>query len=447
MSRTIGAKGDPIRVAIADDSGLIFSDDYRAGWKVGFEGIGCTVKVFSIAGIRGASQLMSPYSTVARGFPKVIGKEIWRWRPDIVWCHHGRAASHEFFLRELKGKTKTAVHLVDEPYESGETARYSPSFDYVFTIDPCTIRAHQLGRRNRNNVFYLPPAVDPELFPCKGYSDRTTPAFFLGNAELHPRRAWLQPVNEAIDGTDIRFWRDKRGHSVGKGHRKWVDLDQIPKLYSNCIVGLNVHRTPWIDQKCYQSRVLKRPSRLKVPEGITLCLERPKEFGTGFWNDGNLPAAHVNPRFFEMAASGTCVVSDASRFELSRMFPMAPRAQDPEHFLQLVHYYTTHPKEAEEIGQKCSSLILKRHTYQHRAAEVLIRVGLLDAQEESLLTSLGAPEGFLSPQDFGVQGIECAWGATGHSERWSPAYGKSLIEGCGSRKEGSSVDVTPGWLW
>jgi hypothetical protein len=447
MPRVLGYRKDRPRVAVADDSGLIYSDDYRSGWKSGFEGVGCEVKVFDISGIRRAGNIQSPYSSAAKGFPKMCGQQIWRWKPDVVWCHHGRAASDEFFLRELKGKgVKVAVYLCDEPYEVGETARYSSRFTHVFTMDPCTIRIHQLSRRGRENVFYLPPAVDPDLFTPRPYSDRSTPAFFLGNAELPPRASWLRIVEQAIDGADIRFWKDKKGRPVAKGSKQWVPLEAVPFYYANCIVGLNVHRSPWISQDCFQNRVLRRHRRMATPGGITLCAGKPKEWGTGFWNDANAPAAHVNPRFFEMAACGTCVVSDAHRYELTRMFPMAPRAQDEKHFLQLVHHYVIHPEEAEEIGQACRSQILKRHTYRHRAAEALIRLGLGDVLEGSLATSLGERQEYLTPQDFNEQGIELSWGATGHLERWSPAYGKSMISGSGSLKEASSVVTPPPWL-
>ena len=48
---------------------------------------------------------------------------------------------------------------------------------------------------------------------------------------------------------------------------------------------------------------------------------------------------------------------------------MAPQAEDPEHFYELVRYYLDHLDEAEEIGRACSFLISSRHSYRHRAAE------------------------------------------------------------------------------
>src|SRR5690606_22160799 len=141
--------------------------------------------------------------------------------------------------------------------------------------------------------------------------------------------------------------------TVPKGHAKWVPLDQHPRFYGNCVVGLNVHRSPTITAECFKRRVLGR-GREPIPKEAQLCAQMPRREGTGFWNDFNMPAAHVNPRFFEMAACGTLVVSDDHRSELARMFPMAPRAESPEHFFELVSYYIEHPEEAEEIGRSCS---------------------------------------------------------------------------------------------
>src|SRR5690606_36278845 len=50
MARTIG-RYPPLRIAIADDSALIYSDDYRAGWLHGFRALG-EVRVFDIAVLR-----------------------------------------------------------------------------------------------------------------------------------------------------------------------------------------------------------------------------------------------------------------------------------------------------------------------------------------------------------------------------------------------------------
>lgn len=380
----------------------------------------------------------------------MLAQNVLKFRPDIVWAHHGRAASNPDFLGELRRHgVKTAVYLCDEPYETGETARYSPAFDFVFSMDPCTVEAHRKSRAGRSStVYYLPPGVDVSHFNLRPYFDekgnlvRGTSCFFLGNASLIPRKKWLEPIDRLIDGADIRFFK-----ATGKGHPQWVPAQKHPEFYGGCVVGLNVHRHPGITADCFKKRVLARSSRRDPPpKGLKLCERMPAQEGTGFWNDANLPAAHVNPRFMEMAACGTLVVSDNHRSELARMFPMAPRASNPEHFYELVRYYLDNPEEAEHIGRTCSYLISKRHTYQHRAAEALIRVGFKVPGLDAPPTYWGEPEDWLTPQDCSERGIKSFSDPIGPSERWSPAFGMSSTRPFGNPNAPPSLDVPTPYL-
>lgn len=450
MIRAVGRSGPP-RVAIADDAGLIYSDDWRMGWLAGFKRLGCEVLVVDVAALRraGGGLFSTRGGTMARG----LAENIIAWRPDLLWCHHGRAAGNESFLSQFKRRgIPTAVYLCDEPYETGETARYSPRFDFVFTMDPFTVKAHAESRSQtqRRGVFYLPPCVDTDLFTLRDYSDRRVQAFFLGNPMLKPREPYLRAVEKLVSGTEIRYWpRPRAGrHSVvAKGNPDWIPWDQHPSYYANCVVGLNVHRSPVITRECFRTRVERRrlPS-MAVPTGLQLCKEMPADEGTGFWNDANLPAAHVNPRFFEMAACGTLVVSDDSRLELQRMFPMAPRASGVDHFVELVLYYLEHQDEAEEIGHACSNQIGRRHTYRHRVAEVLVRTGLMDLLPAEKFSSLGALEGWLSPQALPLPEVNSPSARTGACEWWSPPVGLSWTRGSGRAKDLSSLDVPQAWL-
>lgn len=388
---------------------------------------------------------VSPYSSgSAKGYPKMIGQNVAAWRPDLVWCHHGRGTSHPGFLQAIhRVGAISAVYLCDEPYEIGETAIYSPRFKAVFTMDPCTIEAHRKSRADRKNVFYLPPAVNTDHFKRVPYKDRKGGLFFLGNAGLEPRKKWLKPVEDVL-GADIRFWPGNK--PVAKGDRNWIPLDKHPEFYSDCLVGLNVHRHPGITMECYKRRILARMPSKPVPNGFQLASGPPREEGTGMWNDPNLPAAHICPRFFEMASCGTLVISDDSRTELARLFPMAPRADSPERFLELCHYYVNHLDEAEEIGTACSYQISKRHSYRHRAAEVLIRLGLLDSAKDEIATSLGEPADWLSLQHFPSPKETSSLGATGPCEYWSPASGLSSIRASGKVSEATSLDAPTPWL-
>lgn len=428
----------------------MYSDNYRNGWEWGFRAIGCDVKVVNIRPLRGMARFGRSVTSMRSHMPKALGGTISKLEPDIVWCYHGRTAAVDSFLKTVKRSgAVTATYLPDEPYESGASAYFSPRYDFVFTLDPCTIELHRMSRPSRRNVFYLPPGVNTQFFRYREYfnSDgnlsRKTPAFFLGNATLIPRRKWLEPVDRTVSGSVIKYWK-----ATPKGRKDWVPLEDHPKLYADCIVGLNVHRAPWMDEGCYRNRVkVRRGLPDAPPKGLQIHTQPPPQgWGTGFWNEGNLPAAHWNPRFMDMAACGTCVVSDNHRTELSREFPFAPQASDPLHFLELVNYYINHPDEAEEIGRACYYRISRRHTYAHRAAEVLIRLGFKDALPENVRSCLGPPEGWLTPQDFKQLTEKSFSGQIGLSERWSPQFGRSSIRKCGSRRDIYSIDPPIPWL-
>lgn len=429
-----------IRVCIADDSSLIFSDDYRLGWPSGFASAGCSVFSVDIAYLRKIPSIRGgPYSTGRMGgIAKDLAKQIVRRDPHLVFVHHGRAAANDLFLGTLRQHgIRTAVYFCDEPYESGWTLHEGSRFDAVFTMEPATIVPHRIASK-KPTVFYLPPAVDPSKFTARRYVDRSHSALFLGNGTLPPRPQYLKPVANLIPDAKIHYMR-----SVGKGHRDWISIDDYPAMYADCTVGLNVHRDPTITQLCYKKYI--RGRRQKAIPGLQLCTAPPAKWGTGIWNPYNLPAVHVNPRFFEMAACGTCVVSDDTRAELTRMFPFAPRAKDPQHFLELVQYYLDHRKEAEEIGHACRESILKAHTWAHRAGEILIRTGLMDRRQDELSTYLGPPPAWMTPQDFNERGERSSSEATGRSVRWSPAYGKSMIAASGTSRDPNSTDWRDDW--
>ncbi len=441
------SKTETVRVTIADDRRLMFSDDYREGWKWGFESLGCQVQTIDISECRKSLAVGGVPTALSMGrnyAAKPLGDQIANWSPDLVFAHHGRAASNRQFLDRLKAKgIPVACYLCDEPYETGETAGYSPLFDFVFTMDPCTIEAHRLSRKSRTNVFYLPPGVHTERFTPKDYSDRSMPAFFLGNGTLTPRPQFFEPVSRLVAGANFCYLNK----AVSKAHGKhWIPLSKHPEVYSNCVVGLNVHRSPVMTEECYRNRVANRMANFGVPKGLILATTPPTGWGTGFWNDGNLPASHINPRFLEMAACGTLVVSDNHRAELARMFPGAPQADSPEHFLELVLHYIANPDEAEAIGSKCSYLISRRHSYRHRAAEVLIRAGLQDALPAEQFSSLGVPADWLSPQDWIPHGGRSPLGPTGPSERWSPASGLLWTNSSTTASDMQSVDAPTPWL-
>lgn len=426
-----------MRIAIADQTNLVFSDDFRDGWRWGFERIGCEVRTIDCSVMARNVSSRGPYSSKGwRAAGKQIAQNIIKWNPDLVWCHHGRyIANDPSFLSTLQqAKIHTAVYLCDEPYECGETLKISPQFDTVFSLDPCTVHAHAMQTR-KENVFYMPPAVNTERFRMPNLDEKDPHALFLGNASLVPRPAFLKPVEEhfGAERVKVMYWR-----STGKGARGWIGLDAYPELYRKAMFGLNVHRNPSMDERCFKRRAVGRRARTIV--GLEPA-SPPKQWGTGFWNEYDLPAAHVNPRFFEMAASGCLVISDSTRSELARLFPMAPRADDAAHMIELLDYFGDNVQDRNQIVHACFSLISTRHTFAHRAAEILLRCGLISATEVSRYTSLGEPRDWLTHQDFTQHGVASSLGQTGHCERYDPRTGVSQMPASGKVNADGSLHV------
>jgi hypothetical protein len=431
---------------IADDTKLGYSDNYRAGWPEGFRRMGCDVQVVDIGFMRNYHRIggrrAGPMSMRSVLSPKQCGREIAKREPDLVWFHHGRnGASPELLNAIRESGALTACYLCDEPYETGETAIYARHYDHAFTMDACTLEVHRRSRRERKNVWYLPPGTDTEFFrPGATFGERTIPALFLGNGKLTPREKYLRPVARLVKQAVINYFG-----TVGKGNKqKWIPLEQHPSLFGDTQIGLNIHRDPRISKECFDTRVRNRPKDMQHPAGLDLC-QSPTGWGTGFWNDGDLPASHWSPRFMDMSACGCLVINDGARSEIEREFDFVPQADDPQHFVELVLHYIANPDKAEEIGRACAERISKRHDYRHRAAEVLIRLGLKDRIRDDLLSSLGAPREWLTPQELDVLSDKSPLGRTGRSDTWIPRYGSALTNQSSSRNATTLRDRDPGW--
>jgi len=422
------------RIALAQQGGLVYSDDYLDGWKWGFEKIGCEVREWDITQLHNIPLSRNTiYSSRNWGdMPRGISRQIIEWRPDLVFVHHGRYGIHLCQFMKEAG-IPIACYLCDEPYEVGETILYSPSYSHVFTMDACTLGIHS-GLRKDGNAFYLLPGVNADRFnPGLNNSGGELDGVFLGNASLVPRPSFFRYLEREANGKaniGIYYW-----NTVNKQHPNWIGLDKYPSLLASANIGLNVHRSPSITEDCFRKRVMSgRVAKMVLPNGFQFCRTPPKEWGTGFWNDLDLPASHVNPRFFETGALGVFQISDASRSELLRLFPESVTASTPEEFTEKFLYFLEHAEEREERAKQCCDLILSRHTYRHRCAEILLRVGLWESIPESLSSSLGPQEDWMHTQNLVSLPEILSSEQIGHSNSSIQPISKSLTPTSGITK-------------
>lgn len=82
------------------------------------------------------------------------------------------------------------------------------------------------------------------------------------------------------------------------------------------------------------------------------------------------PYGAVNSRVFDALASGTLVVTDNPAGSKELFDGLLPAAEDAEDLVDLVERYLADDDERQRLASHLQALVLARHTYSHRAAQV-----------------------------------------------------------------------------
>lgn len=140
---------------------------------------------------------------------------------------------------------------------------------------------------------------------------------------------------------------------------------------------------------------------------------------------------NLNMRVFEALSTGSCLFTDeASGSGLTDLFKDKEHLviYNEENLLELAEFYLTHQKAREQIAQKGHQEVLSKHTYDHRAEEMVTTI-FKELKEENVLSldknsSLEKPETYYSnvredviamipPRTKKLLDIGCSSGLTG----------------------------------
>src|ERR1051326_1642300 len=251
-----------------------------------------------------------------------LSARVERFRPDLIFVVHGRR-----FAEKWKGKFKsykTAVWLVDEPYEVDDTARWSKSFDAVFVNDPNTLTRHP-------NAHYLPVCFDP-VRHCDPGANRSRAVGFIGGYN-ETRNQYLNEMAKAgmLSYVVGGQWKSRTGQQLSIGPK--VSPEKTTALYQDTSVVLNVFRD------------------------------------IHHFNCGRIPARSMNPRIYEALACGALVVSE-EREEITEVFPELPTFSDSRSLLATLEKLLADASATRALLQK-NRVRLEGHTYADRLAKVL----------------------------------------------------------------------------
>ena len=257
-----------------------------------------------------------------------IDTDIERFKPDLVFVVHGRIYTKRF--PRLIQRHRSAVWLLDEPYEVDETSSWSKQYALVFANDRASLARHE-------RATYLPVCYDPHLHHTAD-GPRPFAVGFIGGANP-TRERYLAALARA-----------KVLHYVIGG--RWAD--------------------PSVARLCVSDNVAPCDTAARYrATRIVLNVFRTQHH----WNREGIVAEALNPRVYEAFACGALVVSEW-RPEAETLLPEMPTFHGIDECVALVRDLLNDVERAEAIRRACVAR-LEAHTYQQRLATVLRRAGLL----------------------------------------------------------------------
>jgi hypothetical protein len=124
-------------------------------------------------GLREATQTLGVASEHADWNDPQLPQKVERFQPDLLFVVHGRRFVQRWGSRFAAWRS--AVWLLDEPYEVDDTAAWSGQFDAVFVNDPASLARH-------HHAHELPVAYAPALHQAIPGQERRYRVGFIGGA-------------------------------------------------------------------------------------------------------------------------------------------------------------------------------------------------------------------------------------------------------------------------
>ncbi len=317
--------------------------------------------------------------------------EIGRFEPELLFVVHGRRFAPRWAAwRARFPRVRSAVWLVDEPYEVDDTAAWSHHFDAQFLNDPSTRHRHP-------NAHALPTCHDPQVHHARGVAARPHGVVFVGGANP-AREAVLLALEEAglLDVLVGGPWQAPALRARAAASN--VPAARTAELYRGARIVLNVFRE------------------------------------VHHFNRRAEPATTLNPRVHEALACGALVVSEA-RDEIAARLPELPTFETPAEAVALVRRWSADPEGAAALQRRCAERLAGDH-YAARLASVLHTLGLAPVAEAAPpdVPATAAPDGWQADAGVAQALAEGAW-RLHHAAPPGPAAERGLRVGAAADAE------------
>ncbi|MGH9349335.1 MAG: glycosyltransferase family protein [Vicinamibacterales bacterium] len=274
-------------------------------------------------GLTHAAEDLGVDHAVAEWHDAALEDQVAAFSPDLLFVVHGRKFSQRWGTRF--NRFRTAVWLLDEPYEVDDTSRFSRLFQRVFVNDPGTLNRHAAAE-------YLPVCYDPWEHWSRVEECRPHAVGFVGG---------YNPARESLL-TELAA----RGLLAYVGGGPWRD----PELRRRTLAG-NVPPS--------RTASLYRDTRIVINVFRTVH----------HFNRAGTAATSMNPRVYEAAACGALVVSEW-RSELATLCPELPVFSNRDELVHLVERLLADPAAFDALRRACAQR-LAGHTYASRLASAM----------------------------------------------------------------------------
>lgn len=252
-----------------------------------------------------------------------LAQKIERFRPDLLFVVHGRRFVQRWGKR-FAG-IRSAVWLLDEPYEVDDTAAWSQHFDLVFVNDASTLARHR-------HAHELPVAYAPRLHHGDPEAKRPYRVGFIGGAN---------PSRERM--------------LAGLARRGLLDY----------VVG-GPWREPGLVASCLAPNIpAERTAALYRDTAIVVNVFRDRHH----YNRGGLKAVAMNPRVCEALACGALVISEP-REELARLVPELPTFTNEAEAAALIERLLADRAKRLAVQRACAARLADA-TYAQRLRTVM----------------------------------------------------------------------------
>lgn len=274
-----------------------------------------------------------------------ILQKAFSFRPDISLFMHGGYTSAAV-LRILRDYGfRTAVWIVDDPYEIDGSLEYARDYDVVFSVDRGAVEKYRsLGM----TAHTLPLGTSEKIWRHRAEVGSFRSDLFFAGSAFPSRLTLFQDIQERM--RPYRFllmgqWWDRlpEGHPYDVVFNGLIPPQDVARFVSGSRLPVNIHR------------------------GIN----DPSFF------DGNVakvPALSPNNRTFDIASAGKVQLVDYREdiydyFDSDEVLTF----RDEYEFVDLVDYYLR-PDQEDQLrlmGEKARRRVLASHTMRHRITQLL----------------------------------------------------------------------------